>query len=53
MRTVWSDSSVVKVHAHSERVQGLSQRWVIGGGEGAGMGVNDIHEEKAYDQTGT
>ena len=52
MPTVWPDSSVVNIHPHSERVLGSSPGRVMGGGGGGG-GVNDICEEKAYDQIGT
>ena len=52
MPTVWPDSLVIRAQAYSERVLGLIQGWVMGRG-GAGVGVNDIREEKTYDQTGT
>ena len=43
MPTVWPASSVVRVHAHSERVLGSSLGRVMG------AGVNDTREENAYD----
>ena len=49
MPTVWPDSLVVREHAHSQRVLGIE----FGSGKGAGGRINDIREEKSYDQTGT
>ena len=49
MPTVWPDSSVVREHAHPERVLGLSPGRVMV----AGGGVNYTREEKSYEQTGT
>ena len=50
MSTVWPDISVVRVHAHSERVLGSSPSRLMGA---RGAGVNVTREEKAYGQTGT
>ena len=46
--TVLPDSSVVRVHVHSERVLGSSPPRVMGV-----RGINGTRKEKAYDQTGT
>ena len=49
MPTVCPDSSVVREHPHSEGpgFESGSGHW------GGGGGVNDIREEKSYDQMGT
>ena len=46
MPNLWPDKLVVRVHAHSERVLGLSPDWVMG------RGVMS-YEEKAHDRTRT